>query len=390
MSASLASIWSIAWAPLWLFFLHPLWRRSASPHYPWVIGGHRGRAYSDNSAAVELEARSMDQATVWIANRAIAQALAKEGIPVLTRGTWSARRAISQASALIYSHGEDDLDLFLLLLRGRTAFRIYLNHSLNLLKAGGVTDPQLKKASPLIRFIKLRLLTAFDALLCASEKERTNFKRSYPMQTEKMHLGGGAHLDEWAKGLGRTPKKQIYWFPTFRDTPAGSAELEKNIERVCASTALQKWLLQNGYRLLIGSHINIGKNSDSSLLSLPFVAAPLAHLVRDIRESELLISDYSGVVFDYLLLKRPQILFAFDLENYLKTRALYVKFSSLDFALHPRTADELVDALVLEKFRDPTLESAATRWREKTLPPYDSNFSKQSYASIRRLLAAAS
>lgn len=293
------------------------------------------------------------------------------------------------ATALIYSHGEDDLDLQLILLRGRTAPRVYLGHSLSLMKAGGVTEPALIEAIAPIRAFRTWLITRWDYVLCASEEERKNFKLCYPMNPVgegSTGLGGGAHLDEWQIGASEKPKKQIYWFPTFRETQEDKRRLAETIGSVVGSSKLRRWLIDHDYSFLIGSHINAQMPLEG--LSPPFGAAPLSRLVGDVRASELLISDYSGVLYDFLVLERSQILFAFDFDSYTKRRVLYGDYQSRDFALHPRTADELVDCIVSERWRDEKLTFAAKRHREKSLPPKAESYARISVSEIERLTSS--
>lgn len=381
------TVWSLLWGMLWVTALHPAWRRRhASPH--WVIGGHRGRHYGDNSAAVEAEARRQGKEVVWIANPELAERLARQGVTVLVRHSLAARKAISTASLLIYSHGEDDLDLLQIWLRGRTAPRVYLDHCMCTLKAGGMTEPSLLSAPWPIRLAKTWLLTRWDYVLCASEEVRKNFHDCYPMNPlspDRARLSGGAHLDEWQKGLKAPPKRQIYWFPTFRETPKARAQLRATMRAVISDARLRNWLQTNSYRFLIGVHIN--SNEKTLAPSEPFALAPLESLTRDVSESELFISDYSGVVYDFLLLERPQILFAFDLEDYKKHRHLFGTYEDRDFALHPRTAPELVEILTTETWRDPRLRERAAQHRARSLPPPRESYAE---ASVTELCVIAS
>lgn len=315
---------------------------------------------------------------MWVANPTLARQLRAEGLSALDRHSLKARIAISTAGLLIYSHGEDDLDLLLILLRKRTAPRVYLDHCMCSLKAGGMTDPTLLSAAWPIRSVRTWLLTRWDYVLCASEEVRQNFRQCYPMNPlspDRARLGGGAHLDEWQKGLQSEEKRQIYWFPTFRETPRGRSQLHAVIETVTQDARLRDWLERNSYRLLIGTHVNAEEAPLN--LSEPFSLSPLRSLTEDARQSELLISDYSGIVYDFLLLERPQILFAFDLHDYTKRRHLFGKYEDRDFALHPRTPEELVQVIVSEAWRDPLLRKRASEHRLRSLPPR-----AQSYASL--------
>jgi CDP-Glycerol:Poly(glycerophosphate) glycerophosphotransferase len=385
----LSLFWAVLWCPIWLLFLHPFWSRGRSRHAPWVIGGHRGRLYADNAAAVEAEARAQGREIFWIGNAGLLPQLKAQNIRTLKRHSWAARRAISQAPVLIYSHGEDDLDTVLILLRGKTGLRVYLNHSLNLLKAGGVLDPQFLALASWLRAIKRWLITDCDAFLTVSEQESFNFKRSYPMHAKKMHPGGGAHLDAWCDAREVVPQKRIYWFPTFRETTAARQRLHSEIQHLCSSEKLRTWLIENDLEFFVGTHVNTGANHEGSALVLPlekpFSWAQLGKLGEDVRSSEILISDYSGMIFNFLLLDRPVLLFPFDLEDYLKRRALYVGYDELNFACQAKTAADLIELLTSEAWRAPGLNQAARKKRAAWLPSGSEKFASKSVDTINQL-----
>src|SRR5690606_6636438 len=160
--------------------------------------------------------------------------------------------------------------------------------------------------------------------------------------------------------------------------------LRQQVATVTSSTELRTWLETHQYSMLIGAHINDQKASLS--LKPPFFDAPLGTLVQDIAESELLISDYSGVIFDFLILERPQIHFCFDEESYRKKRSLFLEPQSLDFALYAKTPAELVEAVTSEKWRTGELSQAARRFRNSHLPPHNKSYAAVSVKAIESFL----
>lgn len=124
------------------------------------------------------------------------------------------------------------------------------------------------------------------------------------------------------KKLKEKGKKVIIYLPTFRDS-----NLKKNktiIENICGYNDI---LEQNNILLLIKPHLNerISINLRNKK-SIVFINSnediyPLLSI------SDALITDYSSVFFDYLLLNKPIIFFPYDYEEYLKNdRELYVDY----------------------------------------------------------------
>ena len=61
--------------------------------------------------------------------------------------------------------------------------------------------------------------------------------------------------------------------------------------------------------------------------------------------SDLLITDYSSVIFEYSLLEKPIIYFAYDIEKYGDMRGLYHSFETYVYGEVARNNDELIDAI---------------------------------------------
>jgi len=60
---------------------------------------------------------------------------------------------------------------------------------------------------------------------------------------------------------------------------------------------------------------------------------------------DVLITDYSSIVFEYSTLLRPMLFFAYDLEEYVASRDFYVPFEEFVPGRIARTFDEVVDAI---------------------------------------------
>lgn len=357
----LSLLWVVTTGLVWVTVLHPIFRRKKGEH--WVFGGHRGRWFSDNARYAFLAAKRRGIPAVFVANSPLYERLREEGHNVERRHSLRARALLSRSGALIYSHGEDDLDLLLLLLRGRTSPRFYLNHGLNFLKAGGVLDPSVSQSSRLLRSLKTALITDCDVFLCASPAEQAFLSESYPMHADKLSLGGGAHLDAFSGK--RSAEKRIYWFPTFRENARDERALTRMITRVTSDPRLLKWLTESGYEFVLGVHINHKRLPE---LRAPFRFVDASHIARDLLSTEVLISDYSSISFSFLTLDRPLLLFPFDLPSYLSTRRLHQSYETLDFAPQVSTAEELVQVLVSETFRDPKYEERRRAARARLLP----------------------
>lgn len=110
-------------------------------------------------------------------------------------------------------------------------------------------------------------------------------------------------------------KKIILWAPTFR----GNAG--KPYQVGTAAILKLEQLLGEEYFVIRKVHPHIEQKE--KLSNCPISSENLLPVV------DLMITDYSSILFDYLFFKKPYVLFAPDLEDYVGTRGFYVSYDSL-------------------------------------------------------------
>ena len=119
-------------------------------------------------------------------------------------------------------------------------------------------------------------------------------------------------------------KKIILFAPTFRGTVKETAFYPTemfDIERVCAE-------IPEDYSIIVKHHPFVRE--------VQFIPEELSNRVIDLSEeselndllfvSDVIITDYSSLVFEAALLDIPMIFYAFDLEKYIRERDFYFDF----------------------------------------------------------------
>lgn len=76
---------------------------------------------------------------------------------------------------------------------------------------------------------------------------------------------------------------------------------------------------------------------------------------------DLLITDYSSIMFEYSTLRRPMLFFAYDLDDYVATRDFYVPFESFVPGRIVRTFPEMLDAIRREDYEASKVDDFAAR-----------------------------
>ena len=149
---------------------------------------------------------------------------------------------------------------------------------------------------------------------------------------------------------GASGKKIILFAPTYRGTrveDAGYSFDSLNLEKIYEA-------LHDDYVLLIKWHpalfnnIRLGKVKE-------YDPEQYRNFVYDVSQSrevndfmfaaDILVTDYSSIIFDYALLEKPIIYFAYDLEEYENGRGLYCPFNEYIYGKIAKNTDELISAL---------------------------------------------
>ena len=142
-------------------------------------------------------------------------------------------------------------------------------------------------------------------------------------------------------------KKVILFAPTFRG--AGQKTAHYDFKHLNLEALRNK--LQDEYILVVKVHPFVKKVPDFSQYG-DFVL-DLSH-EREINDllfiADVLITDYSSVCFEFALLNKPMIFFAYDLEQYIASRDFYYPFKSFVPGPIVRTTEELVTVIETESF----------------------------------------
>lgn len=136
-------------------------------------------------------------------------------------------------------------------------------------------------------------------------------------------------------------KKNVIYMPTFRES-------EENFFDVVNMKELLSFLEKNNIVFYIKLHPK-SKNlekfkriSHSSLIMIDKDSDPYTYLGL----TDMLVTDYSSIYFDYLVTNKPIIFFPYDLENYLRqSRELYFPYEKFTPGRHVVNMEELIQAI---------------------------------------------
>jgi len=139
-------------------------------------------------------------------------------------------------------------------------------------------------------------------------------------------------------------KKVVLYAPTFRGD--GAFELKYvNLDMAYLSRKLGE-----EYAIIYKMHpflekINLDKNGSDNIIN-----ANKVDIYKLFSVTDVLISDYSAIIFDYSILEKPIILYAPDLEEYERDRGFYYDYKELAPGPICRKEKEIINTILTERY----------------------------------------
>lgn len=133
----------------------------------------------------------------------------------------------------------------------------------------------------------------------------------------------------------------IAYMPTWREY-TGFESVQAQAYLIYYLTEIDK-MLPDSRVMYVNLHPRAKENIDFEVFTHIKPFPDMYETYEFLNACDCLVTDYSSVMFDYMLTGRPIILFAYDLEHYLLNRGCYFPLEDLQLPI-VRTLDELFDA----------------------------------------------
>lgn len=333
----------------------------------WVFGSSRGLMFKDNSKYLFLFLQKYykkDIKSIWISkNKSLISELRNNKYPVFHKWSLKGIYYTLRAKVIIQSHGEGDVNLYL-----ASGIRVNLWHGAPLKKIG---FKNLNSDNFIYRvyyskgwrriFYKLTWPSIFrkiDYLLATSDFYKKIFSEDFEIEERKIIVDGyprndilfesveGMEIDvdqrllERIRSEKRKGKTILMYMPTFRD----SAKLL--LEDIFDFPLLNKRLSELNFYLVLKIHSSTMKAGEDKTSEHIGLCKSQSDSQPILSETDVLITDYSSVYFDFLLLNKPIIFYAYDLDDYLlKERKMYFNYEDITPGKIVKTFSELLEAL---------------------------------------------
>lgn len=155
-------------------------------------------------------------------------------------------------------------------------------------------------------------------------------------------------------------KKVILFAPTFRGNGAGTAHFP--FDKFNVKDVLSK--LGEEYMIIIKHHpfVEMKHPVDASVKDRVLDLSTESEINDLLFITDLLITDYSSVIFEASLLNIPMLFYAFDLEDYVVNRDFYYPFKNFVPGKIVRNVDQIVESIRQEDYEQEKVETFKHRF----------------------------
>lgn len=325
----------------------------------WVFGSWYGRAYSDNSKYLfeYVSNNKPNIKAVWLTNDAQTAKIVK-GKGFLCKKMFSLSGiylSLRAAVGVVSRAKQEDLPLYICPYK---TYIVQLWHGIPLKKLGNDKSNRVdssKVKTTLKRILLSNSMNNYKLFISSSAEVSSIFSSAYgtEMQSQALRVTGFPRNDSlYLKGDLQTKRrnsnklrKGIY-MPTFRDWHKDSGFLFYNygFDIVTAETVLRKYNAQLFIRL--HPEAKLGKHLLDQFKKSDFIRFDdSADIYETITEFDFLITDYSSIFFDYLVIDRPIIFTPFDKSDYLNGRGLYFDYDDITPGMKANNWSQVFDNL---------------------------------------------
>ena len=362
---------SIAWVyvTLYRFFI----RRKTMDY--WVFGAFGGSKFEDNSSIlfnyVNMECKNIT--SFWIVNKDKFNTHKKtiRG-RVLIKGTIRTNIIVLLSRVHMYSHGPLDISYYDIEKLTKN-YKVFLGH--------GVDGFKKIKLSSKINSMN----EAYNLHVSVSDFEKKIKNSQWNIDESKILVSGIPRYDLlFNKVVDNTNKiemKEILYMPTWRDwILKDTKELNiffDEIKRFLTSDKLKEIITVNKINFTFYLHTNMSELISKFELEIPHMKVLNAStsLQKEIIKSDLLITDYSSVAWDFLFLNKPTIFYQFDYTKYVNTRGSYLDMKTELFGPVFYDSDSLIE--YLDKIINGGFDKSLSKFRDIYFKYFDSESCKR-------------
>lgn len=305
----------------------------------WLFSAWNGKKFSDNPKYIYkyLIENCTKVRAVWLTwDRKVFDNMHKQNLPVVYAKSLSGIVHQMRAGVVVFTHSVNwDFNPTLI---GIQVKRIQTWHGMPIKKIGfdGKRESMARLKFTIKKWLVPYKNERYDLVISGSEIDKLRYASAFNVELKKICVTGYPRNDAIFKSIAefrRDKEMQIIYMPTFRGQPNSEFQLlqKTGFDYTKADALLQEF----GGRLYIKLHpVQLFSNADINAMDRCKNIKPLFNDSEDIYESigeyDILITDYSGIYFDFLVTGKPIVMAPIDIDNYiLNDRELYYSYNEI-------------------------------------------------------------
>lgn len=235
---------------------------------------------------------------------------------------------------------------------------IQLWHATGAIKKFGWGVPETEERSEKAKKRFQQVYDRFQYIPVGSKQMSEIFSESFRLDPSRFLFTGipqtDFYFDDKAKAVGlnrvkekypvANGKKVVLYAPTYRNGFFGKVDIKLNIQKFLDQ-------LDDNHVLMIRLHPSVQEAAQVPEHPRVLLVNDYPHLNELLLISDILITDYSSIPFDFSFLRKKMIFFAYDLESYGQTQGLWAESSLYFPGPIVKTTTEVIEHII-----DPTID----------------------------------
>lgn len=317
----------------------------------WLFAAWNGRRYLDNPKYIYeyVTTNYPDVRAVWICkDRALYRALLNTGRTAAYAYSWRGILYQLRGSLVVFTHSVS-WD-FVPILIGKGVKRAQTWHGIPLKRIGyDDTRVDLRSQARILRRLFWYEDDRCDLVLAASETEAEKYRTAFNVLPTGVRITGYPRNDQIIRSVARHARLphgsvHVIYMPTFRGEAGSEFRLFEEsgfdfqaADRLCAELGLELHIKLHPVQTF--SERDRQRIADSSNLH---VIGNVDDIYERLGEFDALITDFSGIFFDFLITGRPIVMAPIGFDDYVANdRELYYHYEDICPAAPCRTWDEV-------------------------------------------------
>lgn len=264
---------------------------------------------------------------------------------------------------------------------------IQIWHAAGAIKKFGLEDPSNQNRTLAANRRFQQVYDNFDYVVVGSEKFAEVFKKAFGIEDSKILATGIPRTDLFFNPEIKNKKIEllrsnwpflqdkmvILYAPTFRSEEMDSFQIKLDLQKLVTSLSDKKYHLLIKLHPINRNHISIPSEFKSFITDV----STYPNINDLLLITNLLITDYSSIPFEFSILEKPMIFFAYDLEQYEKERGFWEPYHELVPGPIANNTDEIIELIHANKFDLDKIKTFKETWNKYSFGESSKNFVRE-------------